>query len=434
MLTADLAGPHSRAGILRVVPLNQARRSEAVALAHALLEAVRELVGSTREEVESALEAVAAGRDDVVARGVRRMVDDRCHYEQEATFDPVAARARLFSEAAERRLTTAMTAPFEREAVVADVARGLGITEEDLERGLYADLRALHRLVEVDPIDADELMDTYEFERAQAMLLRATQMRAKVAGGGPEWYRALFHRLKFHQLLFELRPADDGYIVDVEGPAAEFVNPVRYGLRLALALPSLASFPTCELTAEVRVGAKRERRSFLWTRPSRLPLRAPSAAPNDDVASLLARLSAHGGPWRVTPAQELLHLPGQMVCAPDLCFEHESSGDVIYLEVLGLWSRDAVWRRVELVEKGMSTPIVFAVSERLRVSGQALGDHPSASLLVYKGRLSPAAVMRAVEELAASVSLPSSFKNVSSAPGSAETRRARARGAASRDR
>ena len=43
-----------------------------------------------------------------------------------------------------------------------------------------------------------------------------------------------------------------------------------------------------------------------------------------------------------------LDLPGVGLSAPDLVFER--AGATIYLEVMGYWSRDAVWRRVELVE------------------------------------------------------------------------------------
>ena len=63
---------------------------------------------------------------------------------------------------------------------------------------------------------------------------------------------------------------------------------------------------------------------------------------------------------------------------PDLELRHASAASTVYLEVLGFWSRDAVWRRVELVERGLPQRIVFAVSKHLRVSEEALDDeHPA---------------------------------------------------------
>jgi hypothetical protein len=70
-------------------------------------------------------------------------------------------------------------------------------------------------------------------------------------------------------------------------------------------------------------------------------------------------------------------------------------------EVLGFWNREAVWRRVELVEKGLTTKIVFVVSARLRVSEEVLGDTESAALYVYKGAINPKALQRKLDELVA---------------------------------
>lgn len=87
------------------------------------------------------------------------------------------------------------------------------------------------------------------------------------------------------------------------------------------------------------------------------------------------------------------------LCVPNLVFQREDS--VVHLEVMGYWSREAVWRRVELVQEGLAAPILFAVSSRLRVSEEVLaGDAPSA-LYVYKGTMSASAVAERIEALAA---------------------------------
>ena len=57
---------------------------------------------------------------------------------------------------------------------------------------------------------------------------------------------------------------------------------------------------------------------------------------------------------------------------------------------MGYWSRDAVWKRVEMVEaglvqKGRGEPVLFCVGERLRVSEAVLPEGSPAALLVYKG-------------------------------------------------
>ena len=72
----------------------------------------------------------------------------------------------------------------------------------------------------------------------------------------------------------------------------------------------------------------------------------------------------------------------------------------IYFEVLGFWSREAVFRRVDLVRRGLSEKILFAVSSRLRVSEEVLEEDASGALYVYKGAMSARAVAERLESLA----------------------------------
>jgi predicted nuclease of restriction endonuclease-like RecB superfamily len=116
-----------------------------------------------------------------------------------------------------------------------------------------------------------------------------------------------------------------------------------------------------------------------------------------------ARLDALRGldtPWQVTPAVEILDLPGHGVCVPDLTFEHAQTGERVHLEVLGYWSRDAVWKRVELVEAGLAHRIVFAVGQHLRVSEAALDAELPAALYVYKRTMSAKAIVERLDALA----------------------------------
>jgi predicted nuclease of restriction endonuclease-like RecB superfamily len=106
-----------------------------------------------------------------------------------------------------------------------------------------------------------------------------------------------------------------------------------------------------------------------------------------------------GSSWRVRPSVDILDLPGVGVCVPDLTFEHPDTGTRVHLEVLGYWSREAVWRRVELAQAGLGARVLFAVSSRLRVSESVLPPGELAALYVYKATMNARAVLRKVEEL-----------------------------------
>jgi hypothetical protein len=67
---------------------------------------------------------------------------------------------------------------------------------------------------------------------------------------------------------------------------------------------------------------------------------------------------------------------------------------------MGYWSRDALWRRVELVEAGLAARIVFVASSRLRVSEAVLSDDGNAGLYVYKGVIHAKTLIARVDAVA----------------------------------
>ena len=126
----------------------------------------------------------------------------------------------------------------------------------------------------------------------------------------------------------------------------------------------------------------------------------PLAHLPDDVRDLLEDIERAKTGWRAEPTTTILDLPGVGVCVPDLVLRREGARPV-YVEVLGFWSREAVFRRIELAQAGVGELVVFAVSARLRVSAELLGDDDDASLYVYKGRMNARALLARVDALTA---------------------------------
>jgi predicted nuclease of restriction endonuclease-like RecB superfamily len=117
------------------------------------------------------------------------------------------------------------------------------------------------------------------------------------------------------------------------------------------------------------------------------------------VEALLASFDKQDSGWTAAHAGEILNVPGLGVCVPDLTFTHTQTGQVVHLEVLGFWSRDAVWKRVELVRAGLDASMIFAVPARLRVSEEVLEDDLPGSLYVFKSVLSRKAILERLEAL-----------------------------------
>ncbi|HXN30758.1 MAG TPA: DUF790 family protein, partial [Polyangiaceae bacterium] len=105
---------------------------------------------------------------------------------------------------------------------------------------------------------------------------------------------------------------------------------------------------------------------------------------------------------RVASNTDVLDLPGVGLSVPDLVFDRRSGAERerIYLEVMGYWSRAAVWKRVELVQAGLAERILFAVSSRLRVSEDVLDGELPGALYVYKQTMSARTIAERLEQLA----------------------------------
>lgn len=407
MLTADLVDARRKGGDLVLTRLDARTRGEAHELAEAYLEAARAHVGRTREELNEAFEPIDTGaRKRKLALGLKKLVDDACGFDADDTLDPVAIRRALFLRGTELRRAREGAEPFDREAVVAEIATSLGRTPAELESALFSDLRGEHVLRSAPAMSPASLVETYELGRAQAVLLRAVRVTCEIEAASPGSLRAFFSLLKFHRLLFSVaRRSEQKLTMVIDGPFSMFESVTKYGLRLALVLPALRALDAWSLVADVRWGKDREPLVFRISSadaPARTPLEiAPHLS--DEVRALRDGLEALGNdtsPWRVEIASVLLDHPGFGLCVPDLVLHHRDRNDPVYVEVLGFWSREAVWKRVELAQRGLGARVVFCASSRLRVSAEVLGDEAPAALYVYKGKPSAKALLERVEQVA----------------------------------
>ena len=399
MLTADLVHVRRRGDRLTVVPLAEAERPRARELAATALLLVRAHIGLPRGALIEAWSQVAiAPAENRLARGLFKLALDACEFEEGAGVDPVELRRAIFTQAAAVR---GSGRDFDRAVVLADIAQARGLDIGAIEEALYSDLPTAHVLRKADLPSPDGLLAQHDLASHQTVLLRAVKVQARVFNASAGGYRALFRKLKFHRLLHTITELDRGagYAIDLDGPMSLFEQTTKYGLNLALALPAIMACDAWEVRADVRWGKDR--------RPVRYHLRGgrESSASNnaslpDEVATLLADLRQQESPWQVSPSAAILALPGLGVCVPDLEFVHRGSGQRVFLEVLGFWSRAAVWKRVEMAESGLPFPVVFAVSKHLRVSEEVLPADAPAALYVYARAMNAHAVLKRVEAVA----------------------------------
>lgn len=384
MLTADLVEVRRSGASLELGRIDAKKLVRIRAIGGAVLDAVRTCEGRTRGEVEIELAAIeVGGREHKLKDALSKLVLDETTWDEPDAERAEELRKDVFVRAAAAR----RAGVFDRGTVLRDSGHA-----EDVE--LFADLRDAARVIRAPVWTADTLSETYDRARAQAVLLRATKVRVAMRCGSPRQTRALFRSIKFLGLLYTLTQLDDGsYILDVDGPFSLFESVTKYGLKLALLVPALDACEAYALEAQVRWGKDRTPLDFRMYGGRGVAPESHGDDGIDEHAGLTTALEKLG--LCVRPSSEILDLPGVGLCVPDL--EVWSNGRRAYVEILGFWSRDAVWKRVELVEKGLAPPVVFAVSARLRVSEEVLPDDAPAALYVYKGAISPRALAAKIE-------------------------------------
>jgi predicted nuclease of restriction endonuclease-like RecB superfamily len=416
LLTAELAQVRRRGERLLLKSLTADERLRALALAESYLGLARGHLGQQRGALLEAFRQVpVAARDRRLGAGLAKLVLDRCHFEPASAVDAPALRAELFSRATTRRRELPSGEAFDRDALVAEVAAAQGLEPAALEQGLYSDLPEAHHLRVVEPGSSATLLAAYEASGVAAVLLRATRVRARVCNAAPAAFRHLFRKLKFLRLLhrIEALPVDKsgksgkdglapGYEITIDGPFSLFESVSKYGLQLALAYPAIAACGRWALEAEVRWG--KERRALTFTASGQAAQAdGPEPIPlPDEVGALLEELQElaaaqpDGGRWQVGLSHRIIDLPGAGIIVPDLELT-DAAGTTVAIEVLGFWSREAVWRRVELAERGLPVPMVFVVGKQLRVSEQALPEELPAALYVYNRRIGARALLERAE-------------------------------------
>ncbi|MFT3767749.1 MAG: DUF790 family protein [Minicystis sp.] len=354
-------------------------------------------IGSTRDEIDEALGALEVpARDRVAALGLRKVIEDRCAFEIAEGVDPEKIREEVFWAAAKAHRALDVRADFDRDAVLSEAATKLGIGKDVIEAGLYADLRGSEVLKSFESLTPAAAIERYNLGLAQAILLRATRVTVRIEAEDPRTYRRIFRAARFHQLIHVVKPiAEGGYVIELDGPFSLFDSVQRYGFRLALFLPSILSSRSFEVRADVLWGKEREPFTFAISPDDGLVSCSPD--PPDTTPELeqfCAAFTRLESEWAVKQSDRIFALPGEEVCVPDLVFENQETGEEVYLEVFGFWSRAAVWRRVEQIRRGgLPCRILLAVGKQLRVSEEVLGEEDAGELYVYKATISPRAVL-----------------------------------------
>jgi uncharacterized protein len=353
-------------------------------VAERLLEVFRSARGRTRGDLDEELKDIfSESTAHLVHQGLAKLLEDRCEFAVVSGHPPDQLREVVFRAAAARRRAQAEAgtrAPFDRAAVLAEVAAGLGMEPHQVDHGLFADLKSEQELTAFKDITAERLLQRYNVALAQAVLLRSTGVRVQVRNEPPQRYRQLFRLVKFHRLVCEVEATGPGaYRLNLDGPLSLFSATQKYGLQLALFLPAILRCRDFDLKAELRWGPQRRPKEFVLSPRDGLVPDTPDVGSYvpPEVAMFAELFRARVPGWELSEETDVRPL-GEGFWVPDFRLTEKATGRAVLLEILGFWRRSHVERHLERLRKHAREPFLLAVSDRLHVEDAELEGLPGA--------------------------------------------------------
>jgi predicted nuclease of restriction endonuclease-like RecB superfamily len=403
-----------------------------------LLEIFGARQGHTRGELEQELqEAVGEEAGTLVHQGLIKLLEDRCEFEVVSGHPPEELRAAVFAAAAQARqrreeeqgrrgaeeqealrpslgqeaaaafspapplrCSSADLASFDRDAILRQVAGRLALAPQELEQGLFADLKSQQRLMRFQETTPQRILQRYNVGLAQAVLLRSTRVHVTLGNEPPPRYRSLLRQAKFHRLVCELERLEvNNYRLHLDGPLSLFTATQKYGLQLALFLPAVLHCRDWLLEAELHWGAQRKRKLLRLSPADGLVSHGPDTGvwvpPEMGMFAELFRKRI--GDWDLAEETDVFPL-GDGFWVPDFRLTHRSSGRVVRLEVLGFWRRASAERHLARLRDHASELFLLAVSEQLRIDEAGLHDLP-AGIHRFRNMPLPDEIARLAREL-----------------------------------
>ncbi|MBN1579939.1 MAG: DUF790 family protein [Anaerolineae bacterium] len=377
-------------------------------IANDLISLFQRYVGHSHGELDDALRDYEGDSLDYpVIRGLATVIASRCTFNTNPPVDPTDLRAMLSS----RGPVTAkqdLFHPAAREHVLAEAGVELGLTVEQVEAALFADLVEEQILIDSgELLTPGDLIARYNMELARGLLYWAREVRLQVRDG----YKDLFKYIKLFKLMYTIRPLHErdpsrGYHMTLHGPISPFVkSTIRYGLQFAKFLPALLLCEHWQMEADVQ--PPRSASVVRYTLNDQTDLRThfrssglfDSQLEADFAAEFEAKYGGVERKWELDREDELI-LTGDTVMIPDFSFTHRHDGRRALLEIVGFWHPDYLRRKIIKVRQAGRQDLILLVYKSANVSEAEFEAASAGEVLFFARKPVLKDVLAAVERCA----------------------------------
>ena len=159
-----------------------------------------------------------------------------------------------------------------------------------------------------------------------------------------------------------------GYRLRLDGPLSLFSATQKYGLQLALFLPTLLLCGDFELKAKLRWGPERKDKVFYLSAKDRLVSHQAETGVcvPPEVPMFVEQFQKKVADWEISEETAIIPL-GKSFWVPDYRLTHRATGKSVMLDILGFWRRSSVERHLQLLREHADRPFLVALSDQLSV-------------------------------------------------------------------
>lgn len=344
MLTKDLIRFRNLKGTIKPTWIKK-KDETAYSLADCLVTLFEQGQGSPKRALQDQTARIleSCPLNNQVAKGLVKLMWDRCQFAEAASDDLIAQRDTIF-EAANAVMAEGPWPSLAayREAVATQQAT----TPDALDQQLYSDLDMYQPLESLREITGEKLIVRYNAALVQGLLLHAESLVITLPVKDISLLRNLFRHLKFHQLMVAVAESPEGYHLTLDGPLSLFGQTKRYGMNLARFFPALLHQKRWSLAAEIRMRGKKPGVLKVDHSHKLQPYtQATGAYVPDHFETLIQSVAEKLTGWQAQAGEHSLQLPNGDYVFPDFLLTHGETR--VHLELFHRWHRGALRNRLK---------------------------------------------------------------------------------------
>lgn len=362
MLNRDLLMFRTSKGRIKPTFLDVSNRS-IHNLARELIALCEKNVGQSREYIESQIEEKTnRSRRKKVSKGLAKLILDRCDF-AEPKPNVLESRLDLFSRTA--RIFREVDINESIENYRLRIQQQLSQPLEDIEDGLYADLKSRRSLQAFDSIKPAELLHRYNLAQVQGLILYADRVDLEVEEPDIAKVRHLLRWLRFCRLVANISKVESRWKITVDGPGSILSMQKKYGLQLAQffgVVPHLEKFrveaivglprkPTSTLRIDESSGLQSHHKAFGRTH---VP---------EEIAVIAEKFDS--STWELDTQPEPINLVYDEICVPDFRFFNPGNDQVVYIELFHRWHKGSLSKRLDILDGITERNLVLGLDKAL---------------------------------------------------------------------